>query len=496
MNNIMAIVKKNNVFFILLSIMILGTWLRFKGLIFNDHWLDELYSADFSNPARSFNSMLKITLEDVHPPVYQILLWVWYKLFGFTEYTGRSLSAIIGIAGIYVIYLLGKELFNKYVGLYASLLVSINIFLINYSQETRSYSLFFLLVMLSYMYLSKVLHNPSKKNILLYWVFTIIMFYTHYFSFFLVAIQAVVFLVYTVQFAEDKKKLYIISFWTAVLFIVSILPLVPYILAHIHGEGLGSLNVPSPFFFVSYLISYFGKNIFIIFLGGALSLIYLIRGKTLTTKEKFSLILLLIWIILGYLLPYLKSIFSSPLLSPRYTIVMIPAILLIASYGFWRVKGWGYLMISIIFLYSLKVLFINYYGVETKDQYSEVLKTVVKYNQVPIYEKIPYNGHHGNITNHYQTYADMLNLNMNILNDIILTRDIKDGTLPGCFWVLNAHFSPGLIESPNYKIQNSKISKNTSIKIVKQIQYKGAEGYLLSYKINPKECLKQVGISN
>jgi len=494
MNKLSILIKNNYISFSLFFIVIVGAILRFKGLTFEDHWLDELYSADFSDPSRSFNSMLKVTLEDVHPPLYQTLLWVWYKVFGFTEYAGRSLSAIIGSLGVITIYFLGKELFNKYVGLYAALLASVNIFLIHYSQEVRSYELFFLLTMLSYMYLYKVMQNPNKTNVMLYWLVTILLFYTHYLSFFIVATQLVVIVFYIFIFSENKKQLFSISLWTSGIFILSILPLVPYILATAQGDGLSWITTkPSPFYFIGYFIGYFGKNALLIFLGGVISLIYLLKG-TLSCKEKFSLLLLLIWISVGYFLPYLKSILSSPMLSIRYSIGMLAPIILIASYGLLKLKyRMGYFILVIYVIYSFKLLYFNYYFNIGKDQYREVLKEIVKYQTIPIYERIPYNGQHGNFTNHYQIYAKMLKLNMNIQSDIQLTEDSINANLPECFWVLDANFNTKIIPVNNI-IEKSEIIKNSDINIVKKINYKGAEGVLISYKVEPNICAKIVGL--
>ena len=86
----------------------------------------------------------------------------------------------------------------------------------------------------------------------------------------------------------------------------------------------------------------------------------------------------------------------------------------------------------------------------------------------------------------------MLKLNMNIQNDINLTKDLKDGNLPECFWALNANIAPKLTP-PNDVIEKSEIIKNHSIHIVKKINYKGAEGVLLSYKTEPGICAKKVG---
>ena len=489
MNKIISHVKNHQVAFLLFSIVLLGTLLRVKGLTFQSYWLDELYSADFSDPSRTFKSMLKFTLEDVHPPIYQSILWIWYKIFGYTEFSGRSLSAIFGSLGIVAIYFLGKEFFNQQVGLYAAALVSINQFLIHYSQETRSYSLFFLIAVLSYMYLYRALKNPNKKNILFYWFTTIAMFYIHYFSFFLVLTQAAIFLFYIIS-AQDKKNLFILSFLTSLIFSLSIVPLIPYILAHINGEGLTGLSEPSsPFYFIHYIYhGYFSRVLsIIILLIGMISLKEVLKNK-LSRKEKSALIILFIWISLGFFLPYLKSVLSSPLLANRYTIAILPAIILVISYSLWRINDWKkHFLLTIFILYSIKILFTYYYVSIHKDQYREILLDVTKHQLVPIYEAIPYNGHNGNITNHFQTYSNMLNLNLNIKEDYELINDIKEKNLPKCFWVINAHFT-----YDHKKLVDSKLISEDNYKIVKTISHNGAEAVLFSFKNEIDSCYRKI----
>ena len=68
-NKTFLYVKNYQVIFFLIATVLLGVYLRLIGLFDQSYWLDELYSADFSNPSRSFSSMLLLTLNDVHPPL-------------------------------------------------------------------------------------------------------------------------------------------------------------------------------------------------------------------------------------------------------------------------------------------------------------------------------------------------------------------------------------------------------------------------------------------
>ena len=475
-------------FLILTTIVIIGSILRFKGLIFNSYWVDELYSISFSNPSYSLEKMFEeTTVIDVHPPLYQTLLWIWFKLFGYTEFVGRSLSAILGVLGIVAIYFLGKELFNKHVGLYAALIASMNHFLIYYSQETRSYALLFLLTVISYLYFIRTIDDSRKSNIILYWITTILLLYTHNIAFFIVGTQVFVFLFYILKFPAERKRLIVLAFLTAFVFILSLLPILEYI--PFDRENIFFfIHKPSAIFFISYIYHYFECDTLLILfaLSGLIGLVYL-ANRNIPTQEKNALILLLIWISVGFLLPYLKSILSTPMLHIRYTIYIVPAILLFVSYGIWRIGRWKReIFLGLIVFFSLYHLFYNYYPTITKDQWREVLQSVNKYNPLPIYEKARHRGWADNI-NLYQTYAKMLQIDTKIYSKEKLKEDLKNGSLPECFWVLDE------------SIKSSNIIKNGSVHKVFEINYTlnsgyKSEGILYSYKIEPKICAYRAGI--
>src|SRR5687767_8667960 len=110
-------------------------------------WLDEATSALVAQMSFS-DIFIKFLPGDFHPPLYYLVLKIWAGIFGYSEISLRLPSVIFGICTVYVIYLLGKEMFNKKVGLIASLLLATSGLNIYYSQEARMYSLATLLVSL------------------------------------------------------------------------------------------------------------------------------------------------------------------------------------------------------------------------------------------------------------------------------------------------------------------------------------------------------------
>ena len=106
------IIEKYGIAFALIFIIVFTILLRFKGLIFQSYWFDELFSTYVSNPENSLSTVISKTLSDVHPPLYQVLLWFWYYIFGYTDWAGRAFSAFFGSLGVLSIYYMAREFYN------------------------------------------------------------------------------------------------------------------------------------------------------------------------------------------------------------------------------------------------------------------------------------------------------------------------------------------------------------------------------------------------
>ena len=74
-------------------------------------WFDEAYSAYLTR--YNFADLTHYTAIDVHPPLYYYLLKGWTSIFGDSVAAYRSLSVVLGVIALVLIYFLVKKLFSR-----------------------------------------------------------------------------------------------------------------------------------------------------------------------------------------------------------------------------------------------------------------------------------------------------------------------------------------------------------------------------------------------
>ena len=193
--------------FALLGITLLALALRLWHLSGQSLGYDEGYSVALAR--QSLSAIAAQTAADIQPPLYYDLLHFWMQLFGTSEAAVRSLSLLFGVLTVPLLYALGRRLFGPATGLGAALLGAVSPFWIWYAQEARNYTLVtFLGALSSYLLLSLTCGVGEGRGggipcwrgrvgvgVWLAFVLTnIAAVYTHYYAFFLVAFQAIFFL--------------------------------------------------------------------------------------------------------------------------------------------------------------------------------------------------------------------------------------------------------------------------------------------------------------
>ncbi len=151
---------------ILLCCCVAGFFIRVTNLNFLTLWVDEFVHV---NRARHFPAHPLLT-NDNNGILYTIFIIPLFKLFEVNEFWARFPSVVLGTLSIPLIYLFGKKYFNKYVGLFAAILLTFSQYHIFWSRIARNYVIFsFFFLLLAY-FLGKCLNvkddfKPSGRRL-------------------------------------------------------------------------------------------------------------------------------------------------------------------------------------------------------------------------------------------------------------------------------------------------------------------------------------------
>ena len=140
----------------ILAIAVVAACLRFYQLDAFSLWEDELYSVGMVSLTGSWYSGVQLgkhqhlltlsdsfwtwKLADQHPPLFEMLLAVWVKVFGTSDVAVRAMSALLGVLTVLTALLLPRQ-FGMLPRLAYALLLSFCGVLLVYSQEARGYIL-------------------------------------------------------------------------------------------------------------------------------------------------------------------------------------------------------------------------------------------------------------------------------------------------------------------------------------------------------------------
>src|SRR6185437_16974622 len=113
----------------LLLILLVAFILRFYKLSYESFWLDELHTMNEADPSIPFSQLFGyLRSADQHPPLFFFLERFIFSIFGRSEFTGRFLPALAGVGAVWAMYLLGKELLHRNLGLIAAAITCVNFF--------------------------------------------------------------------------------------------------------------------------------------------------------------------------------------------------------------------------------------------------------------------------------------------------------------------------------------------------------------------------------
>jgi hypothetical protein len=130
--------SRRSLFWILAGITLLGALLRFHRIANQSLWTDEMATLNAVNVGAAVT--LRELQANVQGPLHAAIVWLVSQV-SLREEALRSVSAVVSIATIPVVFLLGRELFDRRAGLLAAFFLAVSPFSIWYAQEVRNYAM-------------------------------------------------------------------------------------------------------------------------------------------------------------------------------------------------------------------------------------------------------------------------------------------------------------------------------------------------------------------
>lgn len=178
-------------------------------------WLDEATSVLAARDFSVNEILTRFSLGDFHPPLYYLLLKAWMQVFGSSEFAVRSMSVLLGVLTIWVVYAIAREIYKdiggkqNYFPLFSALLLATAPLHIYYSQEARMYAPVTFFVSLSILFFIRIFKQPNLVN-WIGWSVTVLLFiYTDYPPIFMF----LAFVIYAVLFEINHLKKHLIRWF-------------------------------------------------------------------------------------------------------------------------------------------------------------------------------------------------------------------------------------------------------------------------------------------
>jgi len=192
--------------------------------------LDEAQSIWQSS--HSLGRTLEIVAQDVHVPMYHILLHYWMVIFGTSVEAARYMSLLFFTLSIFIVYLLARTVLSIRWSLVLTTLFALSPFMSWYANEARMYTLLTFFTLLSQYFFTRILQH--KQGWGGYAITAIIGVYSHYFFLFTLAAQAIYFLFNRALFPKGSLKKFI------AIAIASLLSLMPWVYYFIQQGAAGN----------------------------------------------------------------------------------------------------------------------------------------------------------------------------------------------------------------------------------------------------------------
>lgn len=315
---------------IAIAATVLATILGFHRLGEDSFWVDEASSVMIADQGLSQTWRL-LTTQELNGSPYFLVLHEWLR-FGQSEAFIRSLSVLFAIGCIPLVYAIGRKLFGPVAGSIAAVLMAINGYFIAYAQEARQYSLALFLCCLATYLLIEGVDRRSWGWWIAYALVAALSVYAHMFSGFVILGHALS--LPARRWREVPWARALISFG-AIAFLL--IPLALFVTNNDRGQ-IDWVPEPTPELLregFDDITGFAGETMLWAYgITTALALVGMIVAfvREGAGRRAWGHVVCFTWFLFPILLSYAVS-FQKPIFFPRYLIISVAALGLLAGAG-------------------------------------------------------------------------------------------------------------------------------------------------------------------
>ena len=314
-------------------------------------FMHDEFSALLRTRFDNFHDFIQLgVMPDSHPIGVQLFLWVWVKLFGWSEFWVKLPFALMGIGSIYLIYIIGRQWFNRKVGLFSAAFFAVSQFTTFYSQLARPYAagLFFVLLMTYFWY--KVVFGTKTKTrdhvgfALSAWACSLM----QYFS---IAQAGLIFLTGLFFLSKERRKAYWLSGIAALVLFAPTLPIF-YQQLFVSGSIGGWLSAPKATFLTDFLQYTMNYSQLFMFAVGIIILLPLILGKRSKRRQPLRWAGI-VWFVIIFAIAFFYSLKREPILQHSTLIFSYPFVIIAAfsMFGTRTLSPWQAALVVAVILF-------------------------------------------------------------------------------------------------------------------------------------------------